>query len=223
MEYIRIESIQDPLFAKMHELMGTIFPPEEVLEFSLWEEPLKDQGLRVYVAVHEGEVVGATEYRYYPDMRVAMTDFTIIGREGLGIGPFLVKRRAADLAAWVARTEGPMLGMFAEIYNPYAVEDLGFGGVKPMNPYVRREVLAHLGYRRLDMDYVHPSWQGDGEAVGGLQLGFLASDESMDSVPGELIGRFLRTYYEILNPKPAAWTEMVEAVERRDRVALLPL
>ncbi|TLS49454.1 GNAT family N-acetyltransferase [Paenibacillus antri] len=223
MEYVRIESIEDPLFAKMHALMGTIFPPEEVLEFSLWEEPLKDQGLRVYVAVHEGEVVGATEYRYYPDMRVAMTDFTIIGREGLGIGPFLVKHRAADLASWVARTEGPMLGMFAEIYNPYAVEDLGFGGVKPMNPYVRREVLSHLGYRRLDMDYVHPSWQGDGEAVGGLNLGFLAADESTESVPGALVGRFLRTYYDILNPKPAAWTAMVEAVERRDRVGLLPL
>ena len=88
---------------------------------------------------------------------------------------------------------------------------------------MRREVLAHLGYRRLDMDYVHPSWQGDGEAVGGLNLGFLSSDESVDSVPGALIGRFLRTYYDILNPKPAAWTEMVEAVERRDRVALLPL
>ncbi|MCI3927196.1 GNAT family N-acetyltransferase [Paenibacillus sp. TRM 82003] len=223
MEYVRIESVNDPLFAKMHALMGTIFPPEEVLEFSLWEEPLKDQGLRVYVAVHEGDVVGATEYRYYPEMRVAMTDFTIIGREGLGIGPFLVKHRSKDLAEWVARTEGPMLGMFAEIYNPYAVEDLGFGGVKPMNPYVRREVLAHLGYRRLDMDYVHPSWQGDGEAVGGLNLGFLAADETMSAVPGALIGRFLRTYYEILNPKPAAWTAMVEAVEKRDRVALLPL
>ena len=223
MEYIRIQSIEDPLFAKMHTLMGTIFPPEEVLEFSLWEEPLKDQGLRVYVAVHEGEVVGATEYRYYPEMRVAMTDFTIIGREGLGIGPFLVKHRAADLAEWVKRTEGPMLGMFAEIYNPYAVEDLGFGGVKPMNPYVRREVLAHLGYKRLDMEYVHPSWQGDGEAVGGLNLGFQPADDAMDSLPGSLIARFLRTYYEILNPKPAAWLEMVEAVEKREKVALLPL
>jgi hypothetical protein len=223
MEYIRIQSVNDPLFRQMHALMGTIFPPEEVLEFSLWEEPLKDEGLRVYAAVHEGEVVGATEYRYYPDMRVAMTDFTIIGREGLGIGPFLVKRRAADLADWVKRTEGPMLGMFAEIYNPYAVEDLGFGGVKPMNPYVRREVLAHLGYRRLDMEYVHPSWQGDGEAVGGLNLGFLAADESMRSVPGTLIGKFLRTYYDILNPKPAAWSAMVETVESRGEVPLLPL
>jgi hypothetical protein len=223
MEYVRIEQVNDPLFRQMHTLMGTIFPPEEVLEFSLWEEPLKDQGLRVYAAVQEGEVVGATEYRYYPDMRVAMTDFTIIGREGLGIGPFLVKHRAADLADWVKRTEGPMLGMFAEIYNPYAVEDLGFGGVKPMNPYVRREVLAHLGYRRLDMDYVHPSWQGDGEAVGGLNLGFMAADEWRTSVPGALIGRFLRTYYEILNPKPAAWIAMVEAVEARGEVALLPL
>jgi hypothetical protein len=71
MEYIRIESVDNPLFQQMHALMGSIFPPEEVLEAPLWAEPLKDQGLRVYAAVHEGDVVGATEYRYYPDMRVA--------------------------------------------------------------------------------------------------------------------------------------------------------
>jgi len=223
MEYKRITSIEDPLFRQMHDLMGRIFPAEEVLEFSLWEEPLKDEGLRVYVAVHEGEVVGATEYRYYPEMRVAMTDFTIIGREGLGIGPFLVKHRSADLKAWVERTEGPMIGMFAEIYDPYAVEDVGFGGVKPMNPYVRREVLAHLGYKRLDLEYVHPSWQGDGEAVTGLQLGFMPADESLASLSGSLIARFLRTYYAGLNPKPSAWESMVEAVAQREEVALLPL
>lgn len=223
LEYVRIESIDDPLFKQMHALMGSIFPPEEVLDFPLWAEPLKDQGLRVYVAVHGGEVVGATEYRYYPEMRVAMTDFTIIGREGLGVGPFLARRRAADLAAWVARTEGPLLGMFAEIYRPDEAEALSFGGVKAMNPYVRREVLAHLGYRRLDFAYVHPSWQGDGAAVGGLDLCFMPADDSLEHVPGALIGRFLRTYYGALNPKPDAWREMVEAVERRESVALLPL
>lgn len=223
MEYIRIESSNDPLFRSMHRLMSRVFPPEEVLEFSLWEEPLKDQGLRVCVAVHADEVVGATEYRYYPELQVAMTDFTLIGREGLGIGPFLVKHRSKDLADWVQRTKGPMIGMFAEIYNPYAVQGIDFGGVKPMNPYVRREVLAHLGYRRLDFDYIHPSWQRDGEAVGGLNLGFQAADETMEGVPGALIGKFLRTYYAALDPKPAAWLQMVEAVERRESVALLPL
>ncbi|GAA3328216.1 hypothetical protein GCM10020331_071280 [Ectobacillus funiculus] len=40
--------------------------------------------------------------------------------------------------------------MFAEIYDPYRVEHHEFGGVKPMDPYVRREVLSHLGYKRLD-------------------------------------------------------------------------
>jgi len=42
MEYIRITSIDDPLFRKMHDLMKEVFPPEEVLEFSLWKEPLED-------------------------------------------------------------------------------------------------------------------------------------------------------------------------------------
>ena len=80
MEYVRINNINDPLFKQMHQLMQTVFPPEEVLEFDLWAEPLQDPGIRVFVAVQDGKVVGATEYRYYEDMQVAMTDFTIIGR-----------------------------------------------------------------------------------------------------------------------------------------------
>ncbi|MXO80484.1 GNAT family N-acetyltransferase, partial [Paenibacillus sp. OT2-17] len=89
MEYHRITHIKDPLFASMHQLMQEVFPPEEVLEYSLWKEPLEDPGIRVFVAVQDDKVVGATEYRYYEDFNVAMTDFTIIGQPGLGIGRFL--------------------------------------------------------------------------------------------------------------------------------------
>lgn len=42
MEYRRITSIEDPLFKKMHQLMQNVFPPEEVLAFDLWKEPLED-------------------------------------------------------------------------------------------------------------------------------------------------------------------------------------
>ena len=45
-----------------------------------------------------------------------------------------------------------------------------FGGVKVMDPYVRREVLSHLGYKRIDLDYVHPSWENNGEAVNGARF-----------------------------------------------------
>lgn len=223
MEYIRITSIDDPLFRSMHELMQKVFPPEEVLEFSLWEEPIKDEGLRVYVAVENGEVVGATEYRYYPELEVAMTDFTIIGREGLGVGPFLAKRRQQELNEWAAGSGRRLTGMFAEIYNPYLIQDHSFGGVKPMDPFVRREVLAHLGYRKLDFPYVHPSWEGNGEAVGELDLCFLSYDESVETLPGSLIADFLSGYYAILPNKPKAWHDMVEAVRGRERVALLPI
>ncbi|MGZ4107825.1 MAG: GNAT family N-acetyltransferase [Tumebacillaceae bacterium] len=220
MDYHRITSISDPLFKQMHELMGTVFPPEEVLEFAAWKEPLEDPGIRVFVAVHEGEVVGATEYRFYADDEVAMTDFTIIGREGLGVGPFLVKKREEDLLNVVVESGSQLKGMFAEIYNPYLVEDHAFGGIKPMDPFVRREVLSHLGYRRLDFPYVHPSWQQDGEAVSGLDLCFLAYDWDDEALPGTMIAKFLKRYYAILPNKPQAWYDMVEQVEKQERVAL---
>jgi hypothetical protein len=222
-QYIRIQSIDDPLFARMHRLMQEVFPPEEVLAFDLWKEPLEDPGIRVFVAVHEGEVVGATEYRYYADLNVAMTDFTIIGREGLGIGRFLARERQKDLNALAAANGKQLYGMFAEIYDPYRVEDHVFGGIKPMDPFVRREVLSHLGYKRIDFPYVHPSWQNDGEAVTGLDLCFLPTDEDQDSLEADLIVTFLTRYYAVLPQKPQAWVEMVERLSGMDRVALRPI
>ncbi|GIQ69492.1 GNAT family N-acetyltransferase [Xylanibacillus composti] len=223
MEYHRITSIEDPLFKKMHQLMQNVFPPEEVLAFDLWKEPLEDPGIRVFVAVHEGEVVGATEYRYYEDFHVAMTDFTIIGQAGLGIGRFLAQRRAEDLNKLAEANGKKMYGMFAEIYDPYRVDHYEFGGVKPMDPYVRREVLSHLGYKRLDFPYVHPSWNNDGEAVTGLDLCFLPSDENKNELETDLIVQFLRRYYAVLPNKPQAWNDMVEQLASVPTVKLLPL
>lgn len=223
MEYTRITSIQDPLFRHMHELMQNVFPPEEVLEFGLWKEPLEDPGIRVFVAVHEGKVVGATEYRYYEDFNVAMTDFTIIGQAGLGVGPFLAENRREDLLALAAANGKELYGMFAEIYDPYRVEHHEFGGVKPMDPYVRREVLSHLGYKRLDFPYVHPSWNNDGEAVEGLDLCFLPMQKETTHIASDLIVQFLKRYYIVLPNKPQSWYEMAERLEAKKTVALLPL
>lgn len=123
MDYIRIQSIDNPLFAKMHGLMQTVFPPEEVLAYEKWQAPLEDESIHVYVAVHEGEVVGTTEYRYYPAMKVAMTDFTIVGRPGLGIGRFLLRSRARDLQRLAEQSGTVSIGMFAEIYDPVQATD----------------------------------------------------------------------------------------------------
>lgn len=223
MEYVRVTSIDDPNFHAMHSLMGEVFPAEEVLAKEAWAEPLKDQTLRVYVAVHEGEVVGATEYRYNSDLQVAMVDFTIIGRTGLGIGRFLWQNREADLRQMAAATGKPIRGTFAEVYNPERTTALAFGGVPAMHPVVRREVLSHLGWKRLDFPYVHPSWQQDGEAVTKLDLCFLPADPEQKAVPAALVADFLTGYYEVLPKKPQAWHDMIADLRKRDTVALKPL
>lgn len=223
MEYTRISSIEDPLFAKMHKLLGDVFPPEEVLEFDLWKGPLEDPGIRVFVAVHEGEVVGATEYRYYPQWNIAMTDFTIVGQPGLGLGRFLVKKREEDLNRLAKENGKKLFGMFAEIYDPYEKEDFDFGGVKTMNPFVRREVLSHLGYKKVNFPYVHPSWQNDGEAVSGLDFCFMPMDDTVTEIQSSLVVDFLSDYYSILPNKPEKWLQMVEDLKKRETISLLPL
>ena len=92
-----------------------------------------------------------------------------------------------------------------------------------MDPYVRREVLSHLGYKRLDFLYVHPSWNNDGEAVAGLDLCFLPTDDQLDKLETELIVKFLRRYYAVLPNKPKAWNDMVAYLETIKTVNLLPL
>lgn len=223
MEYRRITSIEDPLFVKMHDLMKEVFPPEEVLEFELWKEPLEDPSIRVFVAVHEDEVVGATEYRYYPDWNIAMTDFTIIGRPGLSLGRFLALSREKDLKELAKANGKELFGMFAEIYDPYQLDDHEFGGVKPMNPFVRREVLSHLGYKRLHLPYVHPSWKNDGEAVRGLDFCFMPTDDSVSEIPAQLVSDFLTTYYAVLSNKPQEWVQMIEDIKNQSEIKLLPL
>ncbi|WP_026573503.1 GNAT family acetyltransferase [Bacillus sp. UNC438CL73TsuS30] len=223
MDYKRITSIKDPNFKKLHQLMGEIFPQEEVLEYELWREPLEDPSIRVFVAIQEDEVVGATEYRYYPEWNIAMTDFTIIGKPGLGLGRFLAQNRLKDLKKLALDNGNELFGMFAEIYDPYRVQNHEFGGLKVMDPYVRREVLSHLGYKRLDLSYVHPSWENNGEAVKGLDLCFMPMDDELEQLQAALVVEFLTTYYSILSNKPQEWLEMINQVKERDIISLLPL
>lgn len=146
---------------------GPNFSEGRGAEFDLWREPLEDPDIRVFVAVLDGRVVGATEYRYVEALQVAMTDFTIIGEPGLGIGRFLYKQRERDVLSMAEAAGKPLIGMFAEIYDPYRVGDFSFGGIRPMDPVVRREVLSHLGYERLDfLTFIRP-----GRTTGKLSAG----------------------------------------------------
>ncbi|MNZ49099.1 hypothetical protein D3C78_668590 [compost metagenome] len=113
--------------------------------------------------------------------------------------------------------------MFAVIYDPYRGDEQAFGGIKPMDPYVRREVLSHLGYKRLDFPYVHPSWNNDGEAVTGLDLCFLPSNEDQQELETDLIAAFLKRYYTVLPNKPESWYGMVSQMESRSSIPLLPI
>lgn len=221
--YHRIQSIEDPHFPALHQLLGTIFPPEEVLAYELWKEPLLDPSIHVYVALHQGQVVGATEYRYYPQLRVAMTDFTIIGQAGLGIGRFLLRQREQDLQQLAKASGTESIGMFAEVYDPFRAQIHEFGGVSPMNPIVRREVLSHIGYKKLNFPYVHPSWDHEGNAVSELDLCFLPADEEQSELAASLIATFLETYYAALPNKPQQWLDMVETLKSKQAVELLPL
>lgn len=223
LSYHRITSIEDRYFKPLHELLGTIFPPEEVLAFELWREPLQDPGIHVYAALQGDEVVGSTEYRYYPELRVAMTDFTIIGKPSLGVGRFLMRSRGKDLERLAAESGTTPIGMFAEIYDPYRAAIHEFGGVSPMNPIVRREVLSHMGYKKLDLAYVHPSWDHEGAAVTELDLGFLPQDEELNEIDASLVVKFLTGYYSALPNKPETWIAMIENLKSMDKVALLPL
>ncbi|WP_029420678.1 GNAT family N-acetyltransferase [Alicyclobacillus macrosporangiidus] len=223
MELHRVTRIDDPRFADLYALLQRVFPPEEVLAFDEWAEPLADEGLRVVVAVEDGQVVGATEYRYYPDLEVGMIDFTIITEPGRSVGRLLWRHRLRDMEAWAAESGRRLIGLFAEVYDPQRISQHDFGGLTVMHPVVRREVLSHLGFRRLDFLYVHPSWQNDGEAVGNLDLCFWPSDEDQSVIDASLVASFLERYYTVLPNKPQSWHRMVADLRALGTVALAGL
>lgn len=152
-----------------------------------------------------------------------MTDFTIISSKGQGIGRFLYVQRDKDLKQLQLQSGTQSIGMFAEIYNSQSTSSLEFGNVLSMHPVVRREVLSHLGYRKLDFTYVHPSWDHEGKAVTELDLCFLPTDEAISGMPASLIVEFLRQYYEALPNKPKQWLEMVSSLEHQSDITLLPM
>ncbi|HZH59837.1 MAG TPA: GNAT family N-acetyltransferase, partial [Metabacillus sp.] len=79
----------------------------------------------------------------------------------------------------------------------------------------------HLGYKKIDIDYVHPSWNNDGEAVTGLDLCFLPMNENKSEIQADLVAEFLIRYYTVLPNKPESWTKMVAEIESKDQLALL--
>jgi hypothetical protein len=74
-----------------------------------------------------------------------MTDFTIVGQSGRGIGPFLAMRRLEHLHLLARENSSVLLGMFAGVYRHQDMSHLTFSDNPAMHPFVRREVLAHLG------------------------------------------------------------------------------
>ncbi|MOA33326.1 hypothetical protein D3C78_1546130 [compost metagenome] len=92
-----------------------------------------------------------------------------------------------------------------------------------MNPYVRREVLSHIGYKRLNLAYVHPSWDHEGHAVAELDLCFLPQDEELSAIDSALVAKFLEGYYAALPNKPQEWQAMMERIRQLEKIELLPL
>jgi hypothetical protein len=223
MDYTRITSIDDPHFKSMHGLMQAVLPSDEVLPVEAWRDRIEDGTLRVYAALHEGRVAGATGYHYYHDFNVAMMDFTIVGEPGLGVGRFLFLHQQRDLRGWAEQFKNVPLGVFAEVYNPHRDKKHASAGTRVMDPVVRREVLSHLGYKRCDIPYVRPSWKNTGEAIGRLDLCCLPTDEALGALPSDLVANFLTRYYAALSNKPAEWRAMVVQLRTRESVPLLPL
>jgi hypothetical protein len=48
-------------------------------------------------------------------------------------------------------------------------------------------------------------------------------DEKVDRLETDLIVTFLKRYYSVLSNKPKTWYEMIEQLEAKDSVALLPI
>jgi GNAT superfamily N-acetyltransferase len=174
----------------------------------------------------EGEPVGGLVGELYPDERVLLIAY-LAARPGLrrqGIGSGLM-REVAPL--WYA-DERVSLAV-AEVHDPRV-----WFGVDGDDAAGRLRLYDRLGARTFGIPFVQPAVEHGGDRVRGfLLLAFhaeeavLVREDGTFGIPSDLLVRWTRRYFEtaegVRPPYDPELGTLIEAIESRDPVPLLPL
>jgi GNAT superfamily N-acetyltransferase len=194
----RVYVAEDPALRELSSLLETTFAdPDTVLELDRIQAFLGEQSASldrqfcVVVAEAGGRLLGGTIFSYVPPTNCGFSEYLVVrkDRHGHGIGRRLFDARRAVLDELAQESQQKSCsGLFIEADNPDRTPlDLQARGRETaMDTLVRLQVFAHLGFLRVDLDYVQPALGPGKQPVHYLDLLFAPWAErvrSEDRVP----------------------------------------
>jgi GNAT superfamily N-acetyltransferase len=198
----RIADPQDAALRELSRLMYAVFAdPDVVLDLERMQDFLAhndapaDRHFCIQVAEENGALLGGTVFSYVPASNCGFSEYLVVrkDRHGQGVGRLLVDARRAQLDD-LARQAGQAAcrGVFIEADNPRrtpAALQLQERETA-MDTVARLQLFAHLGFRRVDMEYIQPALGHGKQPVTYLDLLFAPWDErvrEVERVPAEWV------------------------------------
>jgi GNAT superfamily N-acetyltransferase len=223
----------DPRLASVARLLGEVFAdPNTVLgldrlrEFLIADPAVAGRTFFVLAALPgQGEdVIGATIFSYVPRSNCGFSEYIVsrpdVRGQGIGRRLFDARKRQLDEAAQAAGHAG-CNGLFIEADNPDRTPAALLEAEREsgLDAHERLRLFAHLGFGRVEVNYVQPPLGPGKQAVTYLDLLFAPW---RDDTQGELSSNWL---VDTLAPIWAAWTPGTRppGLPRDGRLRLLPL
>jgi GNAT superfamily N-acetyltransferase len=147
------------------------------------------------VAELDGCVVGGTVFHWLATADIGFSSFLGVDRavRGQGIARRLHEQRFSVLDRAAGRT---VPGLFIDMVNPIRLSpaDLERDEKSGMDPWLRRRIFAHLGFRQVDVRYEQPVGGPNGGPVTILDLLFCPRPPT-DWVPTALVVATMQAYW----------------------------
>ncbi|HLZ31716.1 MAG TPA: GNAT family N-acetyltransferase [Chloroflexota bacterium] len=222
----RIDDAADAALPALSRLLQTTFAdPDTVLELDRIQAFLTEASparqFCVVVAETAGEVLGGTIFSYVPQANCGFSEYLLVRKDhhGQRIGRRLFDARRAILDDLAQRShQAPCNGLFIEADNPERTPpDLQARERETaIDALVRLHVFAHLGFWRVDVEYVQPPLGPDKQPVTYLDLLFAPWDARVRGalrLPAGWVVQTLRAIWE--SWAPATAHEASEALRAR--------
>jgi GNAT superfamily N-acetyltransferase len=202
-------------FGRMQE--AAYFAPETLIPAGYIPRLLQTGPRRNFllVAEHDSHVVGGALFHWLAQAGTGFSSFMGVDQafRGQGVGRRLHEQRFAVLDAAAGR---PIPGVFIDVVNPTRLspQDLTREGLAGTDPWTRRRVFDHLGFRQVDIRYEQPVGGPNGGPVTILDLLYCTRPPA-DTVPTDLVVATMQDYWSSwLGDKAAECAEVLRTRAR---------
>jgi GNAT superfamily N-acetyltransferase len=208
-------------------VLAVSFSADELDDEKVFADGVRDGGTLASVALGaDGSVLGGAVAEVYADERVLLLAYLAVRPDlrGRGIGTRLMEHVAPR---WYARPD--VLLAVAEVHDPRP-----WANVDGEDPVARLGLYERMGARVLGVPFVQPALGPDRARVPGFLLLAFHVDPSVElrenggsAIGADLVGRFVRRYYELAEGEPdpadAQLSALLARIEERPTIALLPI